>query len=119
MVKLKNLQDYLDYAGGVGLDVWAMRNAVKTGESLDLDNLRVECFISSWTTYYTVHVYNSKSGDWDSIASGVAGNSPYSFSLCGRRGDKDRLFELITKLRFLGIGLSMTNRHEEWEDNIP
>ncbi len=116
MVKLKNLQDYLDYAGGVGIDVWAMRNDVKTGKTLYLGKLMVKCFDVDGDTYYNVYVYNSYCQSWDVIAIGKVGHSPEKFSLCGRHGDKDGLFELITKLRFLGIELSMTNRHEEWED---
>lgn len=115
MVKLDDLRKYIEYSGGVGLDVWAMRNAAKTGTKLNLPWLMVECSTVCENKYYVVSSFNKKFRGWDKIAIGMVGYSPSKFSLCGRRGG-DELFELITKLRFLGIDISMSTRNEEWED---
>jgi hypothetical protein len=62
-------------------------------------------------------VYNIKGWAWEKIASGLAGYTPSRFCLCGRKGDKDNLPDIIIKLRFLGIDISiMSYSPTEWED---
>lgn len=126
MLKDKDLLIYLDRPEA-GLSHWALRDAVKAGRELELDDVRVTIgnkVRADWNNpeagkaNYMVWIKNEYSPGlscFELLAFGYVGETPMRFSLCGLKAGP-MLFAVITWLRFLGLSMSMTDTGSDWEE---
>lgn len=125
MLKDKDLLIYLDRPEA-GLAHWAMRNAVKTGRNLELEDVKVsigEEVRPDWLDpdgrkNYMVWIRLREPGlpaGWELLAYGYVGQTPIRYSLCGEKAGP-KLFSTITWLRFLGLSLSMTDTGTDFDE---